>query len=486
MTILASDIAALISSRAIRVDRKVSAVSRSKVTYRNFNPDLVRLDQASGGYNCVVQVAAYECLSVFQSEVKLSSLEVVLGPGQLKTLLQSQGAFDNSVLNQLGNYLDPTSVDTLDIYFNPNTLDFPSNGRVRITYGIDIFIKPGLFVRGLTPPRGVSRAPISPPGVAGTFDWSSILVGSFAIELECDYDFDTDPDFGTVDVYAEVSTAAITARISGADVRRIYDQVLSGPSSSFQQQLTLAKKVHIAPAYSLVGPNPSTDPVTEIDHFEVDVFHVDSLPRQALVIAINLTPLCQGTRATVQHFIGDEGYGLIVDEATVSRLIMNKWRMFMLPRSLPASAPVTMTRNGVDIDGTLYGTLALDTLDVVAIQPDANLGSDILLISGSATASVMYAQLSNGETVYPGQVDFGPSATEAWGVAVVLAIDENLSPVPEISDYQQSVQEGAFQYIAKPFLRAYMGTDLVHPSYCRLEGVLQQIMVVGGITGGWA
>ena len=162
----------------------------------------------------------------------------------------------------------------------------------------------------------------------------------------------------------------------------------------------------------LAGQNPANAPITEFTQFETRVFHVTEQARQALCVAFDVVPGCADHRGSFHRRTGLRPPQWYV----VERIAHHKWNAGGFDRSLGVSNTVSLkvSRDGHDSteDATVFGRLLLDTLDVVALVPHADLRSDVLSLGGQARAVPDKVVLRDGTVLTPSNADLGqPQAT---------------------------------------------------------------------------
>ena len=303
-------------------------------------------------------------------------------------------------------------------------------------------------------------------------------VGSASLTTCCDYFHELDSDLARVDVYAYMKTARSTVVVPHGDSQRFYDRFLASRERDLLAQMTQTSKIALTRTIALTGENPSQITVSELADIDASAFHVDLAPLQALVVAFDLQPGCQGTIEDVQHFIGDQDYGVISDEYMVERVCKHKWRLGGFDRAFRIASTIKIKRSGNVEDAQLRGSLELDTLDFVAIDTAADARTDHIRLGGWARAVPRDILLNDGNVVSPDKIDLGPPKPTPWTIFTTLSIDPEWSPDLEIREFQSRAHSDAFRHLARPFARSVVTAT---PEYSRLEGVTKQLFVLGSL-----
>jgi hypothetical protein len=317
-------------------------------------------------------------------------------------------------------------------------------------------------------------------------------LGSLVLSIQANYRYDAHRRSTSVDVYAELATAQINLEQPSGDLQRFYDSFLFEDFDFRVNSLVGSSRVSLTPTLSLVGRNPANITVDDISQFDVSVFHVDDTLRQAIVIAFSILPGTVGIVDGVEHFIGDQDYGVISDEYVVRKVFQHRWKNGGFYRRFQFEVPVVVMRNdGTSEDAILSGVQWLDTLDEVTIETNSNTRTDGVRLAGVSNVTAQYVRLGDGNVVGAEQVDIGDLQDKPWGVFTTIKIQPEYSDNAQLREFQWRAQKGVYQHIAKPFARFQSPNDIqqyglsrepIPPAYIRTEGVTKQIFVLGNFV----
>ena len=336
-----------------------------------FNPDSVSLDEASGGFSSVIQMAPQFCLRAFDAHFALPQLKAnVLAHDLAAFLAQVPEPFASPHLNSLRARAGSIGDHVLSVRFEAEKLDFvaePAGQKVCVTYRGYLALDPDeqrLLSRGRVAATMVPSAATRPlrPLVDPLTVLGGTFVGGFTWRICTAWNSAVRAELTQVEVYAELTNAATTVEPHDRDVERILGQFFAAPLLMLLKVPAVHRsRVRLAPVISLVGPNAG--PVSEIGDFDVAVFAIASPPSQALVLAFDLAPGCNGIIDAVRHFIGDYDYGLISDEVLLEALLKNKWRHGGFLRTIQLERKVFANYGEDAGEVTVRGTLTFDRLD---------------------------------------------------------------------------------------------------------------------------
>ncbi len=521
VSVTAGDLAA----NVVRPVRKINAVAVSPgIVFDHFDdPDAVALHRASGGFNSVMEFAARSCVRWFISQIATPEMTMPVSPTALAQFRASLSRpFDDSYLNNLPIAASDPSYG-LGLSWSVADLEFKDPHQVCITYHGELDLLQQAPVVPIRPPvwrstpttigpaaaaeeprvqaasgpavarvpaivssafGGASAAPGGAFALIGGRPQPPLVflhtIGPLQAVLCCDYKLVDDPALTRCSVYADLPTAQVAVTPPPGDVALLFDHFLR-PASATQLNTwftTVTTNPNLTPLLSLVGSD-NAGSVPELPDFEAVAFHVGSHPRQALVIAFNLSPGCQGTIEDVQQFLGSEDFGVISDEVLVEAVFKHKWNQGGFYRQFAIQNQVVIKRNGDQQNATLNGTLVLDSLDFVRIETEANTGTDYVRIGGSATITPTSLQLEDGTIVGPDKANLGDPQSAPWSVYTNFGIDPPLSSDAQLRAFQIQAHDDAYQFIARPFAASPADTAAVQIDYARTEGVPQRVFFLG-------
>lgn len=452
---------------------------------RVFDPDGVRIDEAGGGFGTVVEISAKHCLRVFQASLD-PPRDVPLPSSALSALLN--GPHDPFISTILSG-LHATSLGVVGAFiseFKPVSLEFREEHQAVFTYHAVVELR-SIVAQG----SGGDTFPIhSSSAQIGLKDRPALFAGGqlgvLRVQVACPYTYVTDAFTRRVDVYAVLSQARLTVLNDADDMTVLAASHVFGVGWSIIKDALLRRStVHLTPTIAMVGrANSSAEPV-EFDRFDVAAFHVTASAKtlQAMVIAVNMKPGCQGVIEDVVHFIGLSDFGVITDEFRTEKLFKYRWRTGGFFRRFPLSQSIQVQRGSNVENATLSGHLDLTSLDVVAFEIEANGSQDVVKLGGNADVSTDYIQLNDGTRLYSPdahQVDFGDPKTMPWIFNAQVELTPPLPPEPLLRQFQDQAYRDAFQYIARPFAHVSQGDVAIE--YTRTQAVSKQIFMLGALN----
>jgi len=483
-----------------------------------FDPTSVRPEVASGGFSCVVELSAAFCLRVFDSQFPRHWLPADAKPLD-QLLLSGKETFTSAYLNDLSSKKKglPADVALGVDDFVPLDLYFEDPHEVVITYQADValFTQAGQEVP-TSPGQTASSAPdrsfrVSPGSLAGGTADAIAMVGSpqertvlpaqpalplpqssatpwmpfeslgkFRIQIRAPYIFHKDAKHRRVDVLTELSGATLSAVLPTPDAAKLLQAGILGKDASLLYQLLTLKEVRLTPTVAVVGRAPVTQEPVEFPLFDPLAIHVQHGRRQAIAVAINLKPSCEGIAEHVEHFIGPHDYGVISDALLVERLFRFRWRTGGLFGNLPLAQVLQVQRNKNVEDATLRGYLALDTLDLVSMEIEANSDKDVIKLAGQASVHVDYLELKDGTKVTKPskeQPNFGAPKNVPWSFVAEVKTVAQYPSEPMLADFQRQAETRAFRHLPRPF--ANIPIDVAMIRYVRLTSVAQCIYYLG-------
>lgn len=445
--------------------------------FNPFDPRSVSPDQASGDFNCVVELSAQLCLRVFDLDFQRTYFQLTISPSDLKAFFSGQTTpFDSHVLTELAatdptqytyvnNTYTPPKGLTLLLTLKPVSLSFNQGQAVEIGYRAVVAIG--------------TLLPLHTSETLGTLD----------IAISASWHATPNPTLKQLDAFVDLTGAKITITAPPSDAGRMFAAGLFGPSGSQISGFLLHKsEVHVIPTFSLVGKDTFNAGVPEFPHFQASTSVVEWLGAQALALAFQLNSGCSPAIEDVQHFIGFYDYGVVSDELVVSGLFHHKWSLGGFLRKLPASGKIQITVDNKPEDATVYGALQLTSLDVVQINSDANSGgADYIGIGGNATTSIQSIVLAGGTVLTAGQsgVDFPPPQNVFWGQKGKPETNAQLPAGGLSKAFVQQAYRDAYRHLVRPFARfpdaAAEGADPVYVNYCRLEAIVHRVYALGTV-----
>jgi hypothetical protein len=303
------------------------------------------------------------------------------------------------------------------------------------------------------------------------------FLGSSVLSLDTTYTAAVEAPLARVDVYVNLG-GALTHDLPPGDLKRLYPLVFGPDGRDLDRHLLHSSRAHLTPTVCLMGRDGVNAPVT-FENFDVAVFPVGT-GHVPLAVACNVKPGCHGIMDEVQNFTGGCDYGVISDEVVVAKLFKHKWQLNGFLRTIPLSRNVQIKHNGNLEDAVVFGSLQLDSLDIVAIDVDANRRSDGIKIIGSGKITPQGVRLQDGRTVGPDEVDLGDAQQVAWGYFSWPSIDPPLPVQQSMRSLVLAAYRDAYRHMACPFAR--FPDDGVEVLYTRTEGVTKQVLVVGDIS----
>lgn len=320
------------------------------------------------------------------------------------------------------------------------------------------------------------------PDLTGRPDANGVI-GRLRFKITCPYTYDADDLLRRVDVYAVMNKATLEVLNEDDDIARLYDAGVFGHEGDLlTNAFLLHSRVHLTPTISVAGLSSAAVPPAEFEDFDSVVFHVNEngTDRQAMAIAINLKPGCEGIIEDVPHFIGVSNFGVITDEFRIERLFKYKWRTGGFMRQYPLTQPIEVQRNSHVEEATLHGRLMIDSLNIVSVEIEANSGEDVIKVGGSSSVHTDYLELADGTRTYQPDADhvnFGNPRVMPWSFMAMIRPNEILPTEPLLRQFQVEASHDAYQYIARPFARIHNGWADV--SYTRVQAVTNQAFMLG-------
>jgi hypothetical protein len=308
-------------------------------------------------------------------------------------------------------------------------------------------------------------------------------IGSIEVTLTAPYESTEHVPQRSVDVWMNMNEAKIVVTPEAGDAKLFYDTFLATKAHNLAAQIAPVAQIQLTPTISLAGRNPANTRIDEFTEFETRVFHVTERTRQALCIAFDVVPGCHGIIEDVRHFIGGQDYGVIHDEYVVERIVRHKWNEGGFDRSIGLANNVSLKvqRDGRDSteDAMVFGRLLLNTLDVVALVPHADLRTDVLSLGGQAQAAPDRVVLIDGTVLTPDNADLGPVQDANWAVDIAASISMSWEPDPELRDFQAQAHRDGIRHLARPFSRFPTGFGFPDVQYTRTEAVQKRMFFLG-------
>ena len=308
-------------------------------------------------------------------------------------------------------------------------------------------------------------------------------IGNVEVTLAARYDSTEHVPQRSVDIWMNMDEAEIVVTPEGGDAKLFYDTFLAAKAHDLAGQIAPVAQTPLTPTISLAGRNPANSRIGEFTEFDTRVFHVTEQKRQALCVAFDTVPGCKGIVEDVRHFIGGQDYGVIHDEYVVERIVRHKWNEGGFDRSIGLANTVSLKvrRDGHDSteDATVFGRLLLNTLDVVALVPHADLRTDVLSLGGQAQAIADNVVLVDGTVLTPDNADLGPVQDANWAVDIAATIAVPWNPDPELRDFQAQAHRDGVRHLARPFSRFPTGFGFPEVQYARTEAVQKRVFFLG-------
>jgi hypothetical protein len=291
-----------------------------------------------------------------------------------------------------------------------------------------------------------------------------------------------------VDIFLDLNGANLEILVADGDAKLLYDTFLASLEYRLATQFMPHAAIQLTPTISLVGHNAANVAVSELNDFEVRLFHVGIGSRQAICAAFDVQPGCKGIVEDVEYFIGWYDYGVIHDEYVVERVMRHKWSQGGFDRSLAIDREVSIRvkRDGKerDEDAIVYGRLLMDSLDVVALEPHADLRGDLLYFSGQARGVAdRVVLLTDGTVLTPENADLGPQEAASWAVNVVPSLTVPWEPDPELREFQSRAHTDGIRHLSRPFARFPELSNSPAVGYARTEAILKRVFFLGQLPG---
>jgi len=412
---------------------------------------------------------------------------IVVPAAYFQNFVAAQPVFQSIQLNRIrgehyaGNYV-------FHIIFQPTQLKFIDTKYATIKFNAYVELQEPLHLEKLASaaaPLTTVRNEISNSSpvknmafIATVPNWT----GYFEIEIQCEYGHETDDALKRADVFVRLGTASLNYDVEPGDMKVLFDKFVVPQQANINQVFLNKSETNICPTISLGGINPANITFDEVTNFDVEVFPIGTAPKQVLAIAFNLKQGCHGIDDFVSNFIAENDYGIISDEYLVERILKYRWRLGGFRRSLSLSQSFQgMDSNKNPVNGTLYGYLSLNSLDIVSIECDSNSRTDYIRIGGSSTAYATSITLDDGSDVDPKNIELGDPAYTPWNLFTSVELDQEFSPDNEIKLFQIQAHDDAYQFLGKPFANFPVAAP---PTliYTRTEGISKQVLFIGNIA----
>ena len=476
----------------------------------SYDPNSIRLDEVTGGFNSVIQIASSKCKDIFTKNISIAGDEIILDAANLQEFIEEQEEpFNSHYLNEFNaaRLVEGirTSGDTpnrcaIKLSFILSDFVFLTPNRLKVTYRGDIELYQimqeldpvGLDDRERTRREYPREEPIIPirkyssPGVVTghlrrSFSYQFLHhIGHFDFFLNCEYIDEPSESSARIEVFADLSTSDFDIELPGKDIDRFYERFFSDRMKLIENQFTVKEKIPLTPPISLVGVDPALIEASEFEVFRPCVFHVSPYGEtqcQALVIGFDLVHGNHGTPASVIHFIGNHEFGRIGDEASIQFLFMHKWRIGGFYRNIKSYAETKVEIDSAVEDATLVGIANLKTLDSVIIESDPDEENDFIFMTGSGIMSPTEVHLRSGRVLGPSEVDFGSPEDFNWVIKTSLNLDFEFASDPELAQFQLKAHEDAYRYFSRPF--TYNSISRIE--YTRLNSTSKQAFILGNI-----
>jgi hypothetical protein len=445
-------------------------------------PDDINLDSASGGYSSVIEFSSNLCLREFDAQFSDHILTVDVSPDDLVAATDAKGGpFASPFLNFLQQQGVGSLPYSLSLHPSPESLEFLTSlffntPRIHVTYDVAIHLAPQGSPLGDTETEGALRGNI----------------GAFRLDIELPFQGTPVPSIAGATVTADIQDAEVSVDFGNGDVNRLRRDLPSFNAidiTTYVKKRTVTGKTdgqfRLVPEVSLVGAGSAADlPVTEFaEKFSVSVFAVGDPPWQALAVAFDVHQDCSGQIAAVEYFVGDSDYGIISDENVIFAILQYRRRSGDFPREIYYEARAPFTENGHTVEGTISGSIVLDTLDDASVLFDANARTEVLVLSGKGTVEVSWVKLDDGAAIKPfGDLQFIEQEPAPWTMITRLTLSDELSDVPSIRAFQQAAHLGGYHFLTTPFTQISLtAPDLRQVDYVRLDGITGQLVALGEI-----
>jgi hypothetical protein len=463
------------------------------------SPAGVTLRKASGGFNCVVELSADSCRRVFSLGVDAPSFDVPIATSQLRDFIDEHAGELSEPIRNL-EIEDRPSYDLLIGFGAPSALEFEDPHRVKVTYQGRVKLakvdrpprKPGKSRR--LPVRVVPEIPtyfsklgigIAPIAAAAwrnrpPRDGETTIVadlGRLTLTVSCNYFRRLEADFARCDVLASLWDADADVSLPPGDGTAFVERFIGAEATTLLSQLQGPAAVKLTPTISVTGRNPASATVDEFSECDANAFHVELGDEQAMAVAFDLMPGCHGVIEDVEHFLCGHDYGVISDEWVIAGVLRHKWHLGGFYRQLSSTRDVRIERDGDEEDAGIHFDLALDGLEVVSLETDANTRTDFLRLGGPATATPRYLQLADGSQHSPDETGLGGPSSQSWTVFTSPTLDPQPSGNWQEERFQQHASTDAYRHLARPF--AAFPEEGVDVGYTRLEGVEKHMFCLG-------
>lgn len=523
----------------------VPVIAQGSGSTLGFNPNKVRIDEASGGFGTVVEIAAYHCLKVLDQSLNPPDQIHLNGDPITAMLIAPHDPFELPRLNDLAvflsthiSYLGFLYADFTATTFKPIAITFEDEHQLSFVYEAQVVVAISHATQdepSSLSPVSFSPDPLLNPGFSLPIPQNSAAtqafmvrsrrlsaagrdalsqfgitrtpetaipfiggpIGKVNIKVKCPYTYVASDYARCVDVYAVLSQAEVVVTTPTDDVKRLYDAGLFGMGGTLLTSAILTRdQAPLVPTISMVGVDHVGAQPVEFEHFDAAVFHVTAaeppqpakmpfraLSLQAMVVAVNLKPGCHGIIEDVSYFVGSSDFAVITDEARIERLFKYKWRTGCFFQRFPLSQSIQIQRDSEVESATLNGYLELDSLGVVSLETAANSGDDVVKLGGSATVHAEYIELNDGTQIHSGDAS-GVDFGNPDTVAWVFVASVKLgAPAIEKEPLLQ-----AFHAVATHVAFRHIGRPFVLPenaadiSYVRTQSVSKQVFMMGNFN----
>lgn len=450
----------------------------------SFDPTSIDIQAVAGGYGTILEFSPGFCLQTAAADLGLAPLDIDLGSDSLKAFIASSSSQFTPALNIFCSNIDWSVIPYIELAFAPTSLQFPTNKSVEVLFTVTAQLFASHAVLSLTGQKGTVSAPPTPFPLGNIILTISAAFGvvAHASILGAEITCPVNPPSHRRRRIGVGTTISVEAA-PGQDIAVFLNGGLRGLngttiSESIQNVFANTAEFHLVPPLSLLGQEPYNSQGVSVPNFQVDVVALAGEAFPVLAVGFNLKTGCSGSLDHIQQFIGSFDFGSIIDEFTVETMFKHKWALpGKFERTLPLSAPLTVTVNNQAMDVTLEGTLQLNTLDVVSIEPDANTRTDVLSLQGTSTVTAKDVVTQDGTHIGPDQVDFGPPQDFPWSFRSTLKINVPFDSRPGLRAFETKAYNDAFNFIARPF------PDLADPSpvspyYVRVDAVAHRIYTI--------
>jgi len=213
------------------------------------------------------------------------------------------------------------------------------------------------------------------------------------------------------------------------------------------------RRVPLVPDLSLIG-GPAHADAGHLGAVAADCYPC-RLGAGPLNVTASLTAGQVGARAAIE-FIGSARYGVVWSADGVRRLIRSCWETGVFPRGIAQTQvdAVRLRIDGVEQSADAVSVFALDTLDVISLDYDANGRRDVLFTRGTARVVPKLLRLKDGRELAPKDVNdpvFEPSKPGPWAALGELTEEPPSASSPDLLVFLRAMTRGVTSRLGRPF-----------------------------------